>query len=209
MNDLNVLDVSPLYESFVNGRFTALDKRFKIAGEDFDQLYYLVDGIYPELSRFVKTIPCPINAQQANFAKWQESTRKDVERCFGVLQQRFQILGRPLQQIDLHNVHHIVECCIILHNMLVQDRVNGTNAEFYDPSEKIVDIDDESDEFARNAHGPELINNLPLEVNIIGAGRGPFEHQHAARTMWSSIMDKPEHMRLQRALSEHLFNNQN
>ena len=57
--------------------------------------YYLADGIYPQWSTFVKTIPSPQGNKRAHFAKQQESARKDVERAFGVLQARFAIVRRP------------------------------------------------------------------------------------------------------------------
>ncbi|KAF6174792.1 hypothetical protein GIB67_031316 [Kingdonia uniflora] len=51
----------------------------------------------------------------------QEACRKDVERAFGILQARFQILAhgaRFWKPIDLGNVMY---ACIILHNMIVED----------------------------------------------------------------------------------------
>jgi hypothetical protein len=47
--------------------------------------YYLADGIYPNWSTFVKTIPRPLGAKRKYFASKQDFARKDVERAFGVL----------------------------------------------------------------------------------------------------------------------------
>lgn len=55
------------------------------------------------------------------FAKVQEAIRKDIERAFGVLQARWHILtngGRLWSDLDLKA---IVKCCIILHNMIIED----------------------------------------------------------------------------------------
>ncbi|XP_050211747.1 uncharacterized protein LOC126661908 [Mercurialis annua] len=54
--------------------------------------YYLVDGIYPSWSIFIKTIPSPQTNKHKQFATTQESARKDVERAFGVLQGRLSII---------------------------------------------------------------------------------------------------------------------
>lgn len=58
--------------------------------------YYLANGIDPLWSTFVKTIHVPQGNKRIFifilFAKTQESTRKDVERAFGVLQARFVIV---------------------------------------------------------------------------------------------------------------------
>jgi hypothetical protein len=42
--------------------------------------YYLVDGIYPEWSTFVKIVPHPIDRKKQYFTKMQESARKDIKR---------------------------------------------------------------------------------------------------------------------------------
>lgn len=57
--------------------------------------YYLADGIYPEWSTLVKTIPAPRGNKNKYFAQQQERVRKDVERAFGVLQARFAIVRGP------------------------------------------------------------------------------------------------------------------
>ena len=47
LNDINICDRSPLYESMMDGTHDKIDFSFEINGEHFSQLYYLVDGIYP------------------------------------------------------------------------------------------------------------------------------------------------------------------
>jgi hypothetical protein len=59
----------------------------------------------PKLSLFVKTLSQPVDKKQANYAKWQEKTRKDVERSFGILQSKFRILT---QNVELWSIKDIV-----------------------------------------------------------------------------------------------------
>jgi len=73
-----------------------LRKFFTIGCEQFVQLWLLVDGIYPPLSRFVKPISGPIGDTEALFSLWQESKRKDVERFFGVFKKKIHFLSRPI-----------------------------------------------------------------------------------------------------------------
>nr|GEV51303.1 hypothetical protein [Tanacetum cinerariifolium] len=63
---------------------------FAANGVTYPSGYYLVDGIYPELATLVKTIPEPSDDDRKRilFEKKQESTRKDVERAFGVLKKK-------------------------------------------------------------------------------------------------------------------------
>ena len=70
LNDINVWDSSPLHRSMVDGSFSANDFSYEINGKEFRFLWYLVDGIYPCLNRFVKTISEPVNRWEVLFTKW-------------------------------------------------------------------------------------------------------------------------------------------
>ena len=62
----------------------------------------------------------------------QEAARKDIERAFGVLQSRFAIVGGPARFWDKRTLKNIMTCCVILHNMILEDE-RGMNLElFYD-----------------------------------------------------------------------------
>ena len=50
----------------------------------------------------------------------QESIRKDIERLFGILQSRFEILRRENRRWELHETIRISNCCVILHNIMVR-----------------------------------------------------------------------------------------
>jgi hypothetical protein len=50
-----------------------------INGQAYEKGYYLVDGIYPEWSTFIKTIRTPKDQKEARFSQEQEASRKDVE----------------------------------------------------------------------------------------------------------------------------------
>jgi len=86
-------------------------------------VWFLVDGIYPELARFVKTVSEPTSPQSRTYAKWQESSRKSIERAFGVFQRKFQIAVRKIEQWYVEDIKKIIESCVILHNMMVEERM--------------------------------------------------------------------------------------
>lgn len=52
----------------------------------------------------------------------QEAARKDIERTFGVLQHRWGVLAMPCRLWDLTEVKRLMTACIILHNMIVEER---------------------------------------------------------------------------------------
>jgi hypothetical protein len=51
----------------------------------------------------------------------QEAPRKDVERCFGVLQSRWGIIQNPSRQWDLNTIKDIFIARVIMHNMIIED----------------------------------------------------------------------------------------
>jgi len=137
LNDISIWDSSYLLQSLCDGSFAGLDFSFTIAGEWFHQLWFLVDGIYPPLARFVKPISVPIGKAEALFSMWQESKRKDIERFFGVFKRKFFWFNRPIPFAYMNDIIKAFYCCVILHNMAVVERVNAGEDEvesdgFYD-----------------------------------------------------------------------------
>nr|GEV91736.1 putative nuclease HARBI1 [Tanacetum cinerariifolium] len=87
-NDINVLYQSSLFTDLKTDR--APEISFVANGVSYPSGYYLVDGIYPELALPVKTIPEPADDDHKQILykqKWK-STKKDVERAFGVLKKK-------------------------------------------------------------------------------------------------------------------------
>jgi hypothetical protein len=58
--------------------------------------------------------------QQRLWSEWLESTRKDVECCFGILKSRFRILCQGLLFQTQEGIDSVFYTCCILHNMLLQ-----------------------------------------------------------------------------------------
>ena len=136
LNDINIWNRSCLLKGFLDGSF-ARDVDFLFTIDDdkvFDRLWILFDGIYPELSRFVKTLQEPVGRKACRYAVWQESARKDVERAFGVLQRKFQVLVKKVELWYVSDIANIVKCCLCLHNMMVATRMaqgEEESEEFY------------------------------------------------------------------------------
>jgi hypothetical protein len=133
LNDISIWDLSGLHKTFVDGTFSNnCDFPFTIDGKQFDRLWVTVDGIYPKLSRFVKTLSQPVDKEQANYAKWQEKTRKDVERGFGVLQSKFRLLTQKIEYWSIEDIVSVVNGCLLLHNWMVTVRLSRDEAETND-----------------------------------------------------------------------------
>jgi hypothetical protein len=118
-NDIVVFNQSSLVEDFISG--TAARAGFYANGNYYDHGYYLCDGIYPEYSFVVKTFRDSDDDKRRYFKKVQESSRKDIERCFGVLQQRWQFLKNPCRMWHREKISTVMYACIIMHNMILED----------------------------------------------------------------------------------------
>jgi hypothetical protein len=123
LNDINVLDKSTIVGSIIDGSFDISVEPYLINGVFRDYMYFLVDGIYPEWSIFINSVNGLETEMEKLFSKQQEGARKDVERVFSVLCDKFQILKRTFRGWDIGDINATVECCIILHNMVVEENV--------------------------------------------------------------------------------------
>ncbi|KAI3673445.1 hypothetical protein L6452_39564 [Arctium lappa] len=136
-NDINVLNESNLFNNVLRGE--APQVNFIANGTQYTKGYYLTDGIYPEWATFVKSFPCPQDAKRKFFKKRQEGARKDVERAFGVLQARWSIVKGPSRMWYKEHMKIIMEACIILHNMIVEDEsdivLNWTDDDLHDDTQ--------------------------------------------------------------------------
>ncbi len=47
--------------------------------------------------------------------------KKDVERCFEVLQAYFAIIQNPCRLWQMDTIYEMMVICVILHNMIIED----------------------------------------------------------------------------------------
>jgi hypothetical protein len=233
-NDINIWDRSPLHTLLVDGTWaTQVDpvEPFCIGGQKFERLFFLVDGIYPELARFVKTMSVPTNDRNKKYAKWQEASRKDVERSFGVLQSKFRWLTRPIELWKLDEIRKAVLSCIIIHNMMVryrQDLTNPTREDYlhYAINETVrgklrasLKVDKEKEDVLREfglLGGVESPNDTIIPARDRTANERRREEQLLAKRgrlleerldiqRIVNLRDRSEHFRLREAITDELF----
>nr|GEX25493.1 ribonuclease H-like domain-containing protein [Tanacetum cinerariifolium] len=124
-NDVNVLCHYPLFNDLKSGR--APDVLFVANNVLYKRGYYLTDGIYSQWSVLIKSIKNPgTHDHKRIFYKTKhEATKKDVERAFGVLKQKWKLtLNIRLEQ------QHRDDDPVKTHEEWMQDTqeiINGTS----------------------------------------------------------------------------------
>ena len=231
LNDINIWNRSCLLKPFLDGSFANdVDFEFRI-GEDrvFHRLWVLVDGIYPELSRFVKTIQEPVGHKASRYARWQESARKDVERAFGVLQRKFHVLVRKIELWYVGDIANVVNSCICLHNMMVANRMamgDEESEEFY-AFPAMGSWSQQSDDDSNDLDGQEepeqaYVNRRVAEMNLHANLYNTNHHDERisdrerqvleslrfqyVQRRWECLYDANEHARLRDAIVNELMN---
>ncbi|XP_048617356.1 uncharacterized protein LOC125589123 [Brassica napus] len=116
------------------------------------------------------------------FAERQESTRKDVERAFGVLQSRFAIVKNPALLWDKEKIGKIMRTCVILHNMIVEDERHG-----------YIQIDTSEFESGESSRSSKVKSresvNVPM-LTIRNQIRDPHLHERLKADLVENVWEK-------------------
>ena len=110
---------------------------------------------------FAKTISNPTAPKRCAFAAAHESVRKDVERAFGVLQARWDIIRGAAMMWDLEVLWQVMTCCVILHNIIVEDEGEGAARTEFEKLGEHVHLAEQKESMSCNSL--RCINNFEMK----------------------------------------------
>lgn len=223
LNDINILSKSTILSALLSRQFDLRTADYTINGNARDWLYFLVDGIYPPWSIFMSTIPNPINDKERKYKERHEAVRKDIERAFGTLVQQFQILKQPFRSWSLEDNITIVNCCIIIHNMIVESRrylysVSRLHVPIQHGENNQPDNDQVDNGQMDNGHmdndqvgNAQEENDNPVVATLFGydaqVRHNDYDFGLAATILHSNFTDCIRHRSLKNDLVEHIWSN--
>ena len=114
----NALQTNTLYSDYKYDLLDEFGNTVQTKG-----VYTICDGGFNTHCTKMATISRP-NEFQAAWTGRLESVRKDVERGFGVLKKRFQILRIPSQVRNFELMKGTWRTCLVLHNILTRRRLS-------------------------------------------------------------------------------------
>ena len=141
-SDHDVAVVDPFLKSFQDGgRYSDIewqyyDKTMKKCTAK--GLWLLTDSGFPKFKFLMGTDKIAILEEEIRFSKMVESLRKNVERCFGSLKARFQILRFGLSEKYYKDVDDVFFTCCALHNYILHQRGFSTKKELLEEEVQIV-----------------------------------------------------------------------
>ncbi|KAJ9552384.1 hypothetical protein OSB04_016429 [Centaurea solstitialis] len=161
-NDIIVVNQSPIFNDLFENK--APDSSFIANGTHYNHGCYLVDGIYPEWTTFVKAFRYPTEVPRLQFTTRQESARKDIERTFATLKSKWHVVARPARVWSRRKLQEIMYTCIILHNMTREDE--GFSHDSFDPTAVLpseVETNISEEERANNVN---FVKNQERHANL-------------------------------------------
>ena len=126
--------------------------------------YLICDGGYPKCVCFVDPALTDCEYHSVVWTEWLESVRKDIERLFGALKQRFRWLSHSVEYHHINTLGFGVRVAAILHNRLLKyDNFDKLDWEKMDPNGEEY-FEDEDDASAADDGGEVDDSSAVVEV---------------------------------------------
>jgi len=219
-NDVNVLNLSPLYHAIVACVWPPRTITFTVNNRTRTMSYYLADGIYPRYASFATPYPNADTLKKRTYNRLQEALRKDVERLFAVLTGRINALPHPARFTTAEKLRQAARAVTILHKIMVKRNRHGyvslrrvaaglyADVAIDGANDGAADVAAAAVEAAAGMHeqGPDPVQDqlVSVPVNNFVNAKGTLLCSLQAR---QNALDRNENELLRDDLAEHIFPN--
>jgi hypothetical protein len=165
MNDQSIVRYDSFYLKILKGEigndvefflYYADASTGKVLLQKYKGVWIIVDNGY--LAESITVPPSKITRfkDDQNFSEWLESVRKDVERTFGILKGRFEILRTQCRYHKIERMDNVWMTCCSLHNMIHD----------FDNIDNVIEEEDSIDFFhSLQLKQQEAINGLFVDLD--------------------------------------------
>ena len=176
-NDQTIARNDPYIRSVMNGLYAGVCFLIFLVGGALCLVkgaYLIIDGGYPKNANLVNPLSELVDENSIRWSEWLESTRKDVECFFGVLEIRWRMLKNPIQYHDMRSITNLMKTCCVIHNMLLMyDGLSldawetGVNWDRLNPDDDANDESDEDIEEVDESEDTERISQVRSTTNSL------------------------------------------
>lgn len=131
--------------------FTLFDANWR----PFPSAIILGDSAYPTKEWLIPPLPVAVTEAEQRFNASHKTTRSTIERAFGLLKQRFNVLKTPIRVQTPEYACEIIKCCAALHNLCLL--FNGV-PEYVAPEDVSAAEPLQSNEIENTARRQQLIS---------------------------------------------------
>ena len=126
LNNKPIFDLSPFQECLLYGNFEEKELSscvvpLSVAGEPFNKMFILVDGVCMNFLRFVKGMETTLTRNETRFMTWQEAMQKDIERACGNFKSMWKFVSHPHRIWNLNDIARRILTALIFHNVIVSN----------------------------------------------------------------------------------------
>ncbi|GKB62890.1 exocyst complex component SEC6, partial [Tanacetum coccineum] len=114
------------------------------------------------------------DVKRIRYKQAHEAARKDVERAFDMLKKKWAIIRTPARSRSLKRITHLMYTCIILHNMIRQNKKKAISGKYY-PEEKHRE-DDRANDAQLNTMVAEQVEQAQAGLKALGSSEKTVNH---------------------------------
>lgn len=120
MNDINIGAASTILNKIAAGNFPP-PCEYRIVGVFCNKPHWFYSGIFPRVQLLTSSISETVTIKKKLYSSIQEAVRKEIERAFGILQSKWNIICMPSKFMTVEIMKGVIKCFIIVQNIFVAE----------------------------------------------------------------------------------------